>query len=86
MIDHYQENEIQALIVLAELTNPIETPNNNFYTFYPKNVQEAQTYFRRFALDLTGVYETLQTKELVIRENDQYHLTDSGRHVDNIGR
>jgi len=77
----YQEAEIQALIVLIELTDPVETPNNNFYTFYPKTVPEAQTYFRRFVVNLTGAYENLQRKGLVARENDQYHLTDRGRSI-----
>ena len=65
----YPEDEIQALIVLAELADPIETPNNNFYKFFPENMEAAQTYFRRFSLDLTGALATLQGKGLVRKKN-----------------
>ncbi len=41
----YTEPEIQLLIALIELSNPIETPNNNFYHFYPHSLEEAAAYF-----------------------------------------
>jgi 2-polyprenyl-3-methyl-5-hydroxy-6-metoxy-1,4-benzoquinol methylase len=74
----YRETETQALIVLGELSDPIETPNNNSYTFYPKTVQEAQNYFRRFALDLSGAYDALAHRGLVYRKDHEWHLTHKG--------
>ena len=65
----YREDEIQALIVLDELTDPVETPNNNHYAFFPGGVAEAQTYFRRSALDLSDAFETLMKRGLVQEEN-----------------
>jgi ubiquinone/menaquinone biosynthesis C-methylase UbiE len=79
LIKEYREDEIQAMVVLAELTHPVETPNNNFYRFYPKNIEEARTYFRRFALELVPAIETLQQKRLVQKEKDGWLLTPSGR-------
>jgi len=83
MIDNYREDEIQALIVLTELTEPVETPNNNFYKFYPQNMAEAQTYFRRFALDLSQAFEILAQKGLLHKENDKWFLTRTGKAVAN---
>jgi SAM-dependent methyltransferase len=79
--DAYREDEIQALIVLIELADPIETPNNNFYAFYPRDAQEARKYFRRFALDLSGAFEALAEKGLVRRENSVWLLTEQGKKV-----
>jgi 2-polyprenyl-3-methyl-5-hydroxy-6-metoxy-1,4-benzoquinol methylase len=76
---NYQEDEIQALIVLGELSDPIETRNNNFYKFYPKSIAEAQTYFRRFALDISDACETLARKGLVLRGDNTWRLTEAGR-------
>ena len=45
--------EIQAQTVLIELEDPIETPNNNFYQFYPKSIEEAATYKLTYQMDLT---------------------------------
>jgi SAM-dependent methyltransferase len=74
-----REDEIQALIVLGELSDPIETPNNNFYRFYPKSVEEARVYFRRFALDLAEAYPALARRGLVYREGAVWHLTAGGQ-------
>jgi 2-polyprenyl-3-methyl-5-hydroxy-6-metoxy-1,4-benzoquinol methylase len=79
--DNYREDEIQALIALLELTEPIRTPNNNFYRFFPKNMAEAQTYFRRFALDLSMAFESLFEKGLLHKENDNWLLTRAGKAV-----
>jgi len=35
-VENLAEAEIQLLIALIELEEPVETPNNNFYEFYPK--------------------------------------------------
>jgi 2-polyprenyl-3-methyl-5-hydroxy-6-metoxy-1,4-benzoquinol methylase len=77
----YREGEIQALIVLIELADPIETPNNNFYTFYPRDAQEARKYFRRFALDLSGGFEMLAEKRLVHRKDGAWLLTQVGKEI-----
>jgi len=79
MTDSYQEDEIQALITLAELTEPVETANNNFYKFFPQSMEEARTYFRRFALDLSMAFETLAEKGLLHKENDKWVLTHTGK-------
>jgi len=81
MMDNYREDEIQVLIALVELTEPIRTPNNNFYRFYPKSMEAARTYFRRFALDLSVAFETLERKELSYKENDKWFLTRTGKAV-----
>ena len=54
------EPEIQLLIALLELTFPVETPNNNFYRFYPKTLEDAATYFRKFRADWSAAYESLR--------------------------
>ena len=76
----YREDEIQALILLAELSDPVETPNNNHYTFYPQTIEQAQTYFRRFALPLDDAYASLAEKGLT-QLQDPWSLTDRGSHV-----
>ena len=81
MIKSYHEDEIQALIALAELAEPVETPNNNFYKFYPKNMEEVRTYFGRFALDLSAAFETLARKGLSYKENDRWFLTRTGKAI-----
>ncbi len=80
-LNHYREDEIQALILLAELSDPVETPNNNHYTFYPKTVEQARTYFRRFALALDDAYASLAEKGLTRSAEESWSLTDRGRHV-----
>ena len=77
-MNSYSEAEIQALIALIELTYPIETPNNNFYTFFPKTLAAAQTYFRRFALDLPPAFESLAAKGLAAQEEGIWRLTPAG--------
>lgn len=72
------EAEIQVLIALVELARPKETPNNNFYTFYPKTLDEAATYFRRFRTDWAAAFESLSDQGLVIREGGDYRLTEAG--------
>ena len=49
--DNYNEAEIQALIALNEIASPFNNPNDAPHVRAPKNITEAQTYFRRFALD-----------------------------------
>ena len=81
LTDVYPEDEIQALIVLDELTYPVINPNNNHYKPFPNNMTEAQTYFRRFATDLSGAFEQLQQKGFIHKENDVWFLTSSGKSI-----
>ena len=79
LTDDYREDEIQALIVLAELTDPVENPNNNSYASFPKNMAEAQTYFRRNTLDLSKGLDSLRIRGLVRQEKDTWSLTPLGK-------
>ncbi len=73
------EAEIQVLIAHLELAQPKETPNNNFYVFYPRTLDEAATYFRRFREDWTPAYRRLTQRSLLVEvAPDQYHLTEAG--------
>ena len=75
----YREDEIQAIIALAELSYPFNNPNNNSYKPFPKNMAEAQTYFRRFAVDLSIAFDSLNEKGLVREERDGWFLTAAGK-------
>ncbi|MFC1948089.1 class I SAM-dependent methyltransferase [Chloroflexota bacterium] len=77
--DHYREDEIQALIALAELEFPVESPNNTTYKPFPKNIDEAQSYFRSFRTDLEAAYKSLQTLGLVKPHKDFRELTPEGK-------
>jgi SAM-dependent methyltransferase len=77
-MDSFSEAEIQALIALLELAQPKETPNNNFYTFYPKTLEEAATYFRKYRVDWTAAYPSLIAKGLLVQWDSTYHLTEAG--------
>ncbi len=59
----------------------LETPNNNFYTFHPANLQAARTYFRCFALDLSAAFDSLTQKGLLCRERDLCLLSPKGREI-----
>jgi ubiquinone/menaquinone biosynthesis C-methylase UbiE len=73
------EAEQQALIVLIELEDPAETPNNNFYQFYPKSIEAAATYFRNCRLDWTEAFEKLKDLGLVSGIESGYTLTANGK-------
>jgi ubiquinone/menaquinone biosynthesis C-methylase UbiE len=75
----FSEAEIQALIALIELSEPIETPNNNFYTFFPKSLEQAQTYFRHFSVDISEVFHRLADKEYLHWQEDAWQLTTAGK-------
>jgi ubiquinone/menaquinone biosynthesis C-methylase UbiE len=81
LTDNYREDEIQALIVLDELVSPLKNPNDAPHIHSPKSITEAQTYFRRFSLDLTNAFLTLKTKKLVQEENSKWILTQTGKDV-----
>jgi ubiquinone/menaquinone biosynthesis C-methylase UbiE len=82
-IGELDEAEIQVLIVLIELAQPRETPNNNFYTFYPKTVDEAARYFKGYRVDWTEAYKSLIEKCLITCRGDTYALTPAGERVAN---
>lgn len=75
----HTEAEIQALIALIELSEPIETPNNSHYTFFPKNLTEAATYFKSLKVDWAPAYPALAGKGLVQPCPDGWQLTSCGR-------
>lgn len=77
--ERLREDELQALITLVELAEPIETPNNNSYRFHPATIADAKTYFRRFALELSPAWRDLGVKGLVHGQGDLPHLTELGR-------
>jgi ubiquinone/menaquinone biosynthesis C-methylase UbiE len=72
------EAETQALIVLIELADPVETANNNFYQFYPKSIEEAATYFRGLRLDWADAFGKLCEEGLVEMRQSAYSLTQAG--------
>jgi ubiquinone/menaquinone biosynthesis C-methylase UbiE len=72
------EAEVQVLIALLELVQPKETPNNNFYTFYPQTLDQAATYFRRYREDWTAAYESLVAKGLLVQDGSAHRLTEQG--------
>ena len=77
----YREDEIQALIALAELDFPINSPNNNSYKPFPKSMAEAQTYFRRFRVDLSAAFSSLHSRGLVNQQQGTWVLTLFGKEV-----
>lgn len=77
-METFTEAEIQALIAHLELSRPIETPNNNFYSFYPKTNEEAGKYFRRFLEDWQPAYKSLVEKKLLIPDSSGYIMTEEG--------
>ncbi len=78
MMQLYREAEIQVLIALIELQHPIETPNNSHYTFYPKSLAEAKTYFRNSLLDWEEAYLGLCRRGLLTCHNGDYTLSEPG--------
>jgi len=81
LTDNYTEAEIQALIAFDEIAAPFNNPNDAPHVRAPKNINEAQTYFRRFALDLTPAFQTLKTKELIRETNGELTLTQAGKKI-----
>jgi len=75
------ESEIQILIVLVELADPIETPNNNFYSFYPKDIEAASTYFRRLKVDWREGYRSLLESKLIFRVGEGFILSSEGKEI-----
>ena len=72
------EAEIQLLIAHLEVEQPIETPNNIGYTFYPPDLAHAARYFRRALVDWSAVYPRLVAQGLLAPRGDGFMLTSRG--------
>jgi SAM-dependent methyltransferase len=72
------EGEIQILIALVELAQPAETPNNNFYTFYPKTLDGAAAYFKSLRVDWSAAYIALAQRGLIAAAGGSWALTPAG--------
>ena len=72
------EGEIQVLIASIECLQPIETPNNMGYIFYPKTIEEAARYFRGVREDWTAAYPSLVQRGLMVKDANAFHLTKEG--------
>jgi ubiquinone/menaquinone biosynthesis C-methylase UbiE len=81
LTDNYTEAEIQTLIALDEIASPFNNPNDAPHVRAPKNITEAQTYFRRFALDLIPAFQTLKTKGLIHETSGELTLTQAGKKI-----
>jgi protein-L-isoaspartate O-methyltransferase len=79
--DNYHEDEIQALITLAELEFPIDTPNNITYKTFPASVEEAQSYFRSYWTDLVSAYTSLKRQGFVVPHDNFWKLTSKGKEI-----
>ena len=73
------EAEIQVLIVLIELSLPIETPNNNFYRFHPQTIEEAATDLKGFRVDWSEAYDDLAGRGLLEPGTAGWTLTAAGQ-------
>ena len=78
-MDALNEAEIQVLIALIELSQPIETPNNNFYRFHPQTIEEAATYFKGFRVDWSEAYDDLAARGLLEPGTAGWALTPAGQ-------
>lgn len=74
----HTEAERQVLIALIELSEPIETPNNTHYAFYPKTIEAAAAYFRSLREDWSPAYTSLAARGLLQSEPAGYTLTGAG--------
>jgi SAM-dependent methyltransferase len=76
-----EEAATQALIAYLELEQPIETPNNIGYAFYPRDLEQAARYFRRSLVDWSAAYPQLVAQGLLAPRGDGYALTPKGVQV-----
>ena len=74
----FTEAEIQLLIALLELVQPVETPNNTHYHFYPQTLEAAATYFRGLRVDWLSAYVTLASRRLIAGNGETWTLTPEG--------
>jgi hypothetical protein len=73
-----READIQALIALLELEQPVETPNNCHYAFHPRTLEDARRYFHQSALDLEPAFARLVAQGQARRSNGDFVLSPSG--------
>lgn len=78
MPPNISEAERQVLIALIELAEPMETPNNTHYTFYPKTMEEAATYFLTFREDWPPAFASLRARGLLKSGDSGHELTGAG--------
>lgn len=78
MPQKFTEAEMQVLIAVIELTQPIETPNNIGYTFYPKTLEQAATYFRSSRVDWSDAIKGLKAAQLLEEHDQEYSLIGQG--------
>lgn len=74
----FTEAEIQLLIALIELAQPIETPNNTHYRFYPQTLADAESYFRGLREDWSPAYTSLAARGLIVPAGEGWRLTPAG--------
>lgn len=72
------EAERQLLIAMIELSEPIETPNNTHYTFYPKTLEDASLYFDSLKEDWEPAYASLARRGLLQTAGSFPSLTPAG--------
>ncbi len=78
MTQEFTEAEIQVLIAVLELNEPIETPNNIGYNFYPKTLEQAATYFRKSKVDWSEAINNMKAANLLNSQREHYILTEQG--------
>lgn len=77
-MQQFTEAEIQALIAAVELEQPVTTPNNIGYSFYPKTIEQAAAYFRRSRVDWTDAIAHLKSMHFIMGDKQPYKLTGQG--------
>ncbi len=70
MEHEFSEAEIQALIAMVELIEPVETPNNASSCFFPKSLEEAARYFLSLRLDWGPAFSSLVSKGIIELEQE----------------
>jgi ubiquinone/menaquinone biosynthesis C-methylase UbiE len=79
MNPQFSEAERQVLIAHIELCDPVETPNNTHYPFYPKTLAEAAAYFGGLREDWSRAYLALNRRGLISGSASDCVLTDAGK-------
>ena len=72
------EAERQVLIALVELSEPIETPNNTHYSFYPTSLDDAAQYFGALREEWAPAYRSLLDQGLIEGRPGDCALTGTG--------
>ena len=72
------EAERQLLIALLELSEPIETPNNTHYAFYPTSLDDAGQYFGALREPWVPAYQSLLDRGMIQGRPGAWELTAAG--------